>query len=358
MAAGNSMAAAARALWQRAPAWRFVLMSGALATLVFSLFPPLWPQREPSETVIPPATYIPQPRRTAAIEPTQAPAAPRNPHNSIGHLAASSQQALTNPSPTPTAAGAPKTASLALAVTGSGAAADNGTGLPEAITGKLYSGSIRAAGFDVPLPEGQWAILAKGAINSKEKATFVGVMYFLGQIKRHQLAATATIYAVSDKTSHGITASDPLKIEPGCKATNRTYMFKPEQYDDSFPQCWELHTHFTADMRRWADRAVRMSNLERAAAGDLAGQGIDIPQEFITAAYILIQNSGLLYADYEFSPEFEGIKSTDAPSFADSDWYPSNLSRFPDKLAYQERIMRWGTAFWPKIQAAFMKEMP
>ena len=56
---------------------------------------------------------------------------------------------------------------------------------------------------------------------------------------------------------------------------------------------------------------------------------------------------------YLFSPESEGIKSNAAPTFRDADWFPSNIRRFPEKVAYAGKLKDWGASFWPRFKDAF-----
>jgi hypothetical protein len=104
---------------------------------------------------------------------------------------------------------------------------------------------------------------------------------------------------------------------------------------------------------RWADRAVRISAIDRAAAGDMSAKGVTYPQDFVVSTFTRTEKWGLLEVMYLFSPDAEGISSRVALSVTDTDWTPANVSRYPEKVAYIDKQKAWGMAFWPKFKTAF-----
>jgi hypothetical protein len=83
------------------------------------------------------------------------------------------------------------------------------------------------------------------------------------------------------------------------------------------------------------------------------GKGVAYPLDLIAVQFVRTEKWGLLYSNYLFNPESEGIVSDAAPSFLDSDWFYKNINRFPEKVAYTEKLKTWATSFWPQYQAAF-----
>lgn len=54
-----------------------------------------------------------------------------------------------------------------------------------------------------------------------------------------------------------------------------------------------------------------------------------------------------------FNPEKDGISSNVVTESRDSDWYKSNLQRYPEKVAYVSKLQQWAADFQPKFLAAF-----
>jgi hypothetical protein len=114
-----------------------------------------------------------------------------------------------------------------------------------------------------------------------------------------------------------------------------------------------IRAYFSADMQQWADKSAHIDQLARAAGGDLAAKGVSYPQELITVGFDQAERWGELSAGFMFSPEKDGISSNVVPTLRDSDWYKSNLQRYPEKVAYVNKLQQWATSFSPKFQAAF-----
>ena len=86
----------------------------------------------------------------------------------------------------------------------------------------------------------------------------------------------------------------------------------------------------------------------------MTAKGITYPQDFVRVQFARAEVWGLLEVMYLFSPEDEaGITANTAPSFRESDWFVKNITHFPEKVAYMEKIKTWATGFWPKFQAAY-----
>ena len=120
-----------------------------------------------------------------------------------------------------------------------------------------------------------------------------------------------------------------------------------------YAACWTIRTIYATGWSRWGDRAVKLSAIDRAAAGDMSATGITYPQDFISVQFTRTEAWGLLEVMYLFSPEVEHITSHTVLSINESDWTPANLSRYPEKVAYIDKMKAWGKAFWPQFKQAF-----
>lgn len=324
-----------RRLWKKAPLWRFTGLSAALLILLFALFSPQLPRHAPAVEPMAQASYTPQPRAPAvAVTPAVAPAIVPQP------------PAKPAPSPVPALVHqSVHTASLSLATPGD---TRSNEGLDNAIAGRRFSGSLRVDGFDVPLPVGDWLLLA----NLRFKIpTAQGEMLYLGQVKNRRLMGAVRVTTARSLQEPG--AGFPaLK---GCisNTDGNNYVVAEAVEPPGHQACWIITPLFLSPLESWADRTKKMEQLERAAAGDLAAKGVSYPQDVVSLRLTRTETWGLLEVRYAFNPESDHITSNTVATAADSDWTPQAISRFPDKVAYVEKLKRWGTEFWPRFKAAF-----
>jgi hypothetical protein len=326
----NSAWTSATALWRRAPLWRLVTLTAALLTLIFLLFPPLRASRDAevpavnstSPVDVDTATYTP-PHPTP---PTTPPAVPPKP----------------SVRPVP-----PKTATLSM-VRANPHKPDE-SGLDEALIGRLYKGSVAVDGYDVPLPQGEWASMAHSTISLP---TANGDAHFLGRIRNKRLVGAVRIFAARSKSQPGEgfpEAKSCTEVNPG-----RTYVaIDDAMVPKGHQACWTIRTVYATPWERWADKAVNLSALDRAAAGDMSAKGVTYPQDFIALTFTRTEQWGLLEVMYLFSPEAEGISSHTALSVGETDWTPANIDRYPEKVAYVAKLKSFGANFWSGFKAAF-----
>lgn len=345
-----------RSLWARAALWRFSLLSACLLTLLFLLFPPEKQAAAP-ERFQPPleqAAYLPQSTIAAKAPPKTTPSggdsvvaapsiSPRAPvlSDSGARIAATKpQKAVNAPSPRP--------AQIALATSAGGSASQDVSGVDAALMGRTYSDSISLYGYNLPLPAGRWAMLSNSTVNTP---TASGMAYFLGRIEHKRLVGALRAVAVKSKEDPG--TGFPAMV--GCKESEANNIYV--QVDSATPfdhqACWWIQNYYTPPWQQWADRAVKISNIDRAAAGDMAAKGVTYPQDFVVVRFSRAEKWGLLEVSYLFNPEVEGISSRNAASFRDADWHAGNIARYPDKVAYINKLKAWGTSFWPKFKTSF-----
>jgi hypothetical protein len=311
-------------------------MTAGLLSLLFLLFPP----REPVVPAPPRAAYNGTasytPRLPQAVAPAPEPAA------------AARTAAPTRPAKPITSAAAPKTATLRM-VSANPAAAANATGLDDALIGQLYRGSVNIDGFAVPLLPGDWANLAHSTIKQTSAA---GHAYFLGQIRNKRLTGAIRIFALrsNDKPGAGFNeVKSCTEVNPG-----RTFVSIDDAMDPQGHQaCWTIRSVYATPWSQWADRTVKISFLDRAAAGDMTAKGVTYPQDFIGLTFTRTEKWGLLEVMYLFSPEAEGIHSNSVLSVSETDWTPANIGQYPPKVAYVDKLKAWGVTFWPKFKSAF-----
>lgn len=323
------------ALWKRAPLWRLAVFSAALLTLVFFLFPPHADRQPRSLAALSAASYTPPRIENPAPPPV-----------ATAQAVAQAAPAAAVPAPAKAAPAKPSAAELSM-VTASGSGTPNATGLDPALTGRLYTGAIFINGFEAPLPQGQWMILAQ---QRQQRPPITATATYLGRIKNKRLLGVVRIVTGRG----GVALQTPVEC-----MRSVPILFTVKVEGDFIPgkqeACWRMGGYYATDLQRWADRSVRMPSLERAAAGDLAAKGVSYPQDFIAIAFTREDPTHGLEATYFFSPEEAGINSRTVTSLADSDWTPARISSSPEKMAYVAGLEAWAESFWPKFKDVFAK---
>lgn len=250
-------------------------------------------------------------------------------------------------SPAPTTSRPPREAVLR-PKTAAGISTDNTdqtSGVDRALLGRTFQSSLLVNGFQVPLPPGEWAMLANGTVTNNARPQNKGTIYFLGQIVQKRLVAAVWVQAMR---SPGL----GFVQNQNCINPNNLYALDKSEGAEHQTCTW-IRSYFSAAMQQWADQSAHIDQMGRAAGKDLAAKGVVYPQELVTAGFERAEKWGELTAGYMFSPEKEGISSNVVPTFRDSDWDKANLQRHPEKLAYINKLERWATGFSPRFQTAF-----
>lgn len=298
------------ALWRRAPLWQLCFWLAALGTLLCALLP-FYPSASPLE---PPAKLL-------------------DDGNYVSHVHRSQDANA------PTSSSQVQASSLSLASMGS---AD----IP---VERHFSDSLRVNGFNIKLPTGEWVLLANQAIKLPQAS---GMAYFLGKVEGKRLIGGMRLFALRSNDS----ASAELTPLKGCQPDDPGLIHVG--VDPAFPGgsrgCWSVSSFYASGLQHWADRAINMPSIDRAAAGEMAAKGISYPQDLIAVRMARSERWGLLDVSYLFSPDAEGIRSTPALSFRDSDWHASNKKRTPEQEAYVEKVKRWGVPHWGQFKQYFL----
>jgi len=341
-------------LWTRAPWWRFSLMSAALLTLLCVLFPPSMAPNivKHVPALINEASYTPPVVAREAPPPISA-AVPKSAAATLTPSKPHVQAPVPPPSavtPARPAKATPQVAELSLATPGNNVVSKDTSGLDAAVMGRTYHDSLLVNGFKLPLPPGNWVMLANSSIHVTKDPSNTGMNYFLGRIERKRLVGAVIIYAMKSPGSGfaGFNRCD----------TGNIYTAKEEITPFDHQACWNIHTYFTPPWQQWADKTISINGIERAAAGDMAAKGVTYPQDMISVQLFRSEKWGLLEASYVYNPESEGITSNVAPTFRDADWFGSNLQHYPEKIAYVNKLKDWGGSFWSRFKIAFEEAVP
>jgi hypothetical protein len=97
--------------------------------------------------------------------------------------------------PTPQPAAAP--AHLSLATPSNQPPEKNAAGIDTALIGRTYQHELLMNGFKVPLPQGEWAVLASFNIWVVKSPQNKGMTYFLGRIEKGRLVGAMIVNALT-----------------------------------------------------------------------------------------------------------------------------------------------------------------
>ncbi len=333
-----------KALWRRAPLWQFCMMSAALGTLLCVTIP----LSHPPSISPPPAKLLDDGNYTGTGAGHLASAPPRP--SAPPDLAAPGTVKPLPPTAPPPTQHTVQTASLSMVKAGQDDAKPNASGLSDELMGRRFKHALRVAGFDVELPAGEWIMLANQGLKTPQAA---GSSYFLARVEHQRLAGVVRVFALR---SNDKAAGELIPIK-GCKADDANFLLVST--DDALPDgnhgCWNMSNFFTPPLQQWADRSNKILPLDRAAAGDMSAKGITYPQDFVAVKFGRSEAWGLLEVSYLFSPEVDGIQSTNALSYRDSDWHASNKRKTPAQIAYLDKIKLWGATHWPTFKQHFQE---
>lgn len=355
---------AGKSLWTRAPLWRACLSAAVLLSVGVAFF---LPNRWPADTV--PSPEVPQAAPRHGLQALVPPAPAVNPATVPQVVPAAKTQALASTMPNKPSIEVKKTATIPATDSGEMTKAPahvrvapaaprqavgvDASGLDSALVGRSYRQSIELEGYKVPLPPGQWAVLA--SISGHPNGAS-GVEYFLGRIEQKKLVGAIRLFAVRSDELPGT----GLPAAKGCTSGNPDldHLVLEEVTPYGHQACWLINNYYAPPLQQWEDRALRIAALDRLAGRDLAAKGVSFPQDFVDVRFSRAETWGTLEVSYLFDPELDGIESNTALSARESDWHAPNVGRFPDKVAYLAKMRDWGDGFWPKFKLAFASGEP
>lgn len=368
MVAADGFRGPLRSLWRRAPLWRFALMSAGLLSLSLVLFPPkiiavaavgaLPVAQEAAYEVTPQTRKLQAAVAAAEAASASRPAAVQKPVHDIAQSKGNHdtndkplQQTSSEPQ---NRAVSPKVAELTLATAPGTDAKTNVSGLDNALLGRTYQNSIMINGFKLPLPLGQWVMLSRSGIKNKLGAT--GTAAFFARVEHKRLVGVVRVYFLRNEEN----SNAGFESVRGCTKGNPNNIYESIEAVTPFDHqaCWVMQNYFTPPWQQWADRDVKISNLDKAAAGNMTAKGITYPQDLVGVDVVRAEKWGVVEVQYMFSPEQEGISSNAVMSFPEADWNGRNISRFPEKQAYAAKLKKWAVDMWPTFQSAFSAAGP
>lgn len=274
-------------LWARAPAWRGVLLLGVALSGLAVLYPP--PVRRP----VPGARYVAAPLAVPPPSPAAAPAATPAPVPSVR---------TTDPN------------------------------LPA--FGAVVTTIMRFAGTDVPLPHGEWRVVA--AMSGRTPQGQVAASGMLAQVTNGALDAAILLFAVvPPSAAHAGFPADPL-----CQSPYALFSRVFSAVDRGPQACWTVGAIATQD---W--NAADSLPVLRSGVTELGQQGVALPPVVLSARFT--------HADADRLLTMQVIEAVPSPPQAPFGWRMEEIRRTPDKLARVIRLRDWAQRWSPLVRRSF-----
>lgn len=356
MAVSRSSLPPVKRLWSQAPIWKVAAVLAIVSTWLFLLFPPrvVVDQARVLAQFGPVASYKPRAQSTASpssirgldqvLHTTPAPSAVVD-TGEPAHAAPATIEPSPKMSPRPLATMTAKTTEepgkQPLRVTSSE------TGVhTAAVMGQSFSKTFTVNGYDLPLPEGRWQVLADLPGHQQDLEQH---QYALGRIDHQALRGLIAFISV-------VSTANPapgFPAFPSCDAGIN--YFAETEVNTPFDRqaCWSVRPVHSARWSRWADRSVKLGPLERAAAGQLEAMQVRIPQDMVAVEFDLGAKPSRVIGVYMFNPEVEGIAPSTSEEPASNPWLLSNLTQNPKAVTFVQDRKAWGRSNWPQFKNAF-----
>jgi hypothetical protein len=227
---------------------------------------------------------------------------------------------------------------IVLLSAGAAAAQDVGDSLRDHI--QLESGI--ALKVQVPLPEGDWSVIAKGV----ERSTVSNVRlfkFYLVQVVNRVLTRVTFIETNEEFPNHG------WKPPTYCSRTDVFYQEPKDTRGFGGDRGYDCLTINHAQMTS----GRRSSPAVRNAYAWVWAHTTGMPTTLIGATYDISDGKRFLRVTYYRNPEADGFAPPRDSSWRSSDWHKDRLPGDPKKLAYMNEVKRWALQWKPKVQEGF-----
>lgn len=210
------------------------------------------------------------------------------------------------------------------------------TALPGAVMAE--SGVVRVGKFDVPLPAGNFELVASATTASGGNARAPIARAVYGQTRDGRFSALVVV-ATNTEALGGTWNRDP-EI---CDRRNTYFNFSDKAYDPKNIDCW-LVGHRTLPVTQ--DTAPHMAQANGWARANGAGPIA------VGTAYFIARGPFFLSVLYFFNPDLAGIAPTVEMDWSKSPWHVDRYRDDPAKAAFYAKIKVFGDSMLPNLQAA------
>lgn len=199
--------------------------------------------------------------------------------------------------------------------------------------GQSVSNPAKLGAVQIPLPGDNWIVIAKRkSLKERSGGDVLTVSLIFAQVAGNTLRKVVSATTVGARTNE-FKSVQKLKA---CKRNNMLFR-KTRLVERAYQDCWYVnHTAFFKKQKRneyW----------ERAFAY-FEKRGISAPTEMPYVGFRMANGERWITLRYYWSAEADGILPKEYENRKNSDWYKYNIEDHPRKIAYIEKLKKWGTA--------------
>lgn len=215
--------------------------------------------------------------------------------------------------------------------------------------GKVYRDSIQLWGRTIPLPEGEWKVIGRGAPSKNGKNIYIAEQDIYFNIILLKESETKKVHSLLYITTESMTnnASGYTPIEY-LKRKDVHHVVVKNNENLGAQDGWLINHYLMAiDFK---------SPAAQEAYSYLLSNKITIPKIMIQTFHHFTgkyQKNRYLDVGYFSNPEIEGFESPNETNWGTSEWHPLRIDNDPKKKAYIERLKEEGAIMHEKIRAGF-----
>ncbi len=216
--------------------------------------------------------------------------------------------------------------------------------------GKVYRDSIQLWGKFIPLPEGEWKVIGRGAPSNAGRNMYIAEQNIFFDIVLLKESETKKVHSILLITTESMTNNTPgyTPVEYLKRKDVHHVVVKNNESGGAHDGWLINHYLMSIDLR--GRPAVE------EAYNYLLLNKITIPKIMIQTFHHFTgkyQKNRYLDVGYFSNPEIEGFESPNESNWGTSEWHPLRIENDHKKKAYIERLKNEGAIMHEKIRVGF-----
>lgn len=196
--------------------------------------------------------------------------------------------------------------------------------------GSSASSPFSLGPIQIPLPKGNWIVIAKKAARDEmTDGDVLNLSIMLAQIEGDALKKIVSASTVGARTTE-------FKGVKKLKACERDgFLFRETRANGGkFQDCWFVN--HSALIKK------EESPVWGRAFSFLRTRGLTIPTETPYVGFRMANGEHWVTARYYWNAESDGFEAKEYEGRSNSEWYADNIGYFPKKQSYVEKLKAWG----------------
>jgi hypothetical protein len=206
--------------------------------------------------------------------------------------------------------------------------------------GTIVKNVVQLGERQIPLPEGEWSLIAKETRLSGGSAAGVPLAYvYLAQVRGGVVAR----FIFAGTNLEGISGGW-ARDRAVCDRGDTHSASSDRNYNSRDTECWVTnHLDMTLGANTWQ---VHKDFFQWS-------QDKKRPATALAIEYYLVKNFDFLRVQYGFNPELEGFERTPNSGWRGNPWHKDHASEDPKKIAYIQKVKAEGERLLPLVRSGF-----